>query len=336
MERSAIPAVTETQASGSGQTPTVAVVTPCYRVGERVLEVLARIGPEVHRIYLVDDACPDHTGDAVEARCTDPRVVVLRHATNQGVGGAMVTGYKRALADGATVVVKVDGDGQMDPALIPRFLRPILSGRADYAKGNRFFHVESLQAMPAARLMGNAALSFVTKISSGYWSLFDPTNGYTAIHAAVLALLPLDKIARDYFFESDMLFRLNVVRAVVHDVPMDAVYGGEVSSLRIGRIIPRFLGRHVVNFFKRVGYSYFLRDFQLASVNLVIGALAVIFGAAYGVDAWIDAARAGVSASAGTVMVATLPILLGVQLLLQAVGFDIQNQPTRPIHRDIE
>ncbi len=256
----------------------IAVVIPCYRVGEAIFGVLARIGPEVSRIYVVDDRCPDSTADKVEARNTDQRVVVLRHSVNQGVGGALITGYRRALADGMTIAVKLDGDGQMDPALIPRFVKPILAGLADYTKGNRFYHIESLTGMPRARLFGNAALSFLTKISSGYWRVFDPTNGYTAIHTAVLRLIPLDKIARDYFFESDMLFRLSLVRAVVHDVPMDAVYGDEKSGLKIAKVIPRFLARHTANSVKRVFYSYLLRDFQLASVNLIVGAIAVVGG----------------------------------------------------------
>ena len=316
--------------------PRVAVVIPCYRVGDAIFDILARIGPEVSHIYVVDDRCPEQTGDRVQARVTDPRVTVLRHTVNQGVGGALVTGYKQALADGQTIVVKLDGDGQMDPALIPRFVRPVAAGQADYAKGNRFYHLESLLSMPRARLFGNAGLSFMTKASSGYWRIFDPTNGYTAIHAAALRLIPLDKVARDYFFESDMLFRLNIARAVVQDIPMDAVYGDEKSGLKIAKVVPRFLLRHAVNFCKRVGYSYFLRDFQIASVNLVIGLAAIAFGIIFGITQWVDASRADVSASAGTVMIATLPIILGVQLLLQAVSYDIQNQPTRPIQKDFE
>ncbi len=323
-------------ADDAARMPLVAAVIPCYRVGDAIFDVIGRIGPEVSRIYVVDDCCPEHTADRVEARITDGRVVVLRHTVNQGVGGALVTGYKQALADDMTLVVKLDGDGQMDPALIPRFIKPILTGQADYTKGNRFFHVESLAGMPRMRLFGNAVLSFMTKLSSGYWRIFDPTNGYTAIHAVALRLLPLDKIARDYFFESDMLFRLNIVRAVVQDVPMDAVYGDEKSGLKIMKVIPRFLARHAANSAKRIFYSYFLRDFQLASINLVIGTLAVIGGGMFGVSRWILSNRNNVPASAGTVMVATLPIILGVQLLLQAVSYDIQNQPTQPIHKSFE
>src|SRR5215213_9976587 len=193
----------------------IAVVVPCFKVRDRVLAVLERIPPHVDTIHVVDDACPEETGAFVQAHCADSRVRVLTHRENRGVGGAMVTGYRDALAAGASVVVKIDGDGQMDPAALDRFVSPILGGRADYTKGNRFFDIELLKEMPRRRVFGNAVLSIVNKLCSGYWNIADPTNGYTAIHASVLALLPLDKLDRRFFFESDMLFRLNVMRAVV-------------------------------------------------------------------------------------------------------------------------
>jgi len=172
----------------------IAVVIPCFRVSRHVLDVIAGIGPEVSHIYAVDDACPERTGALIEARCPDPRVRVLTHPENRGVGGAMITGYQAALAAGADIVVKIDGDGQMDPALIARFTRPIASGSADYTKGNRFHDLEDTQAMPRVRLFGNALLSLVNKVASGYWDVMDPTNGYTAIHRCALAALPLAKL----------------------------------------------------------------------------------------------------------------------------------------------
>ena len=157
--------------------PRVAVVIPCFRVSRQILDVLGRIGPEVSRVIVVDDACPEHSGDLVERECRDPRVTVVRHGENRGVGGALVTGYRAALAEGADIVVKVDGDGQMEPTFIPTMIRPIVAGRADYAKGNRFYDLELLRAMPRVRLLGNAMLSLVNKIASGYWDVMDPTNG---------------------------------------------------------------------------------------------------------------------------------------------------------------
>ena len=203
----------------------IAVVIPCYRASDRILGVLGAIGPECAAIFVVDDGCPEGTGKLVRDRVTDPRVRVLSHDRNRGVGAAVMTGYRAALADGADIIVKMDGDGQMAPADLPALVAPILEGSSDYAKGNRFAELSGLPAMPVVRMIGNAALSFVTKFSSGYWDVFDPTNGYTAIHAEVVARLPLDRIAPRYFFESDMLFRLYTVRAVVCDVPMPALYG---------------------------------------------------------------------------------------------------------------
>ncbi|MBL8669441.1 MAG: glycosyltransferase family 2 protein [Alphaproteobacteria bacterium] len=310
----------------------IAVVIPCYRVGRAVLDVIARIGPEVARIYCVDDACPDRTADLVEREAKDPRVVVIRHAANGGVGAAVVTGYKAAMADGMRVIVKVDGDGQMDPALLPAFVGPILRGEADYTKGNRFYDPDGLKGMPPVRLVGNAALSLLTKASSGYWTVFDPTNGYTAVHAAVLDLVPLDRLARRYFFESDMLFRLNLARAVVLDVPMKAVYGSERSNLDPLRVAPEFLRRNLANLAKRIVYGYLLRDFNAASLALLAGLPLTLFGLVYGALTWAASAAANALTPAGKVMIAALPIIVGAQLLLTFFGFDMAAVPQRPIH----
>jgi glycosyltransferase involved in cell wall biosynthesis len=314
-------------------TATVAVVIPSYKVTRHILGVIAGIGPEVERIYVVDDRCPDNSGDFVSANCRDPRVKVLRHEQNQGVGGAVMTGYRAAIEDGATVIVKVDGDGQMDARLIPAFVAPILEGEADYTKGNRFFNLERIGAMPPMRLFGNAMLSLLTKLSSGYWDLFDPTNGFTAIHADAARFLPFDKISKRYFFETDMLFRLNTLGAVVADVPMDAVYGDEVSNLKISRIVTEFAAKHVRNFFKRLFYNYYLRNMSLASIELPLGVLLLVFGVVFGVTHWIQHAHERTATPAGTVMLAGLPIIMGFQLILAFLAYDIAAVPRRPLHK---
>ena len=311
----------------------VAVVIPCHGVRDHILHVLAAVPAEVSAIYCVDDACPDACGDLIEEYCGDDRVRVLRHDRNRGVGGATVTGYRAALRDGADIVVKLDGDGQMNPAQIPIMIQPIVCGEADYTKGNRFFHPEDVYAMPRVRLLGNVILSFLSKLSTGYWQIFDPTNGYTAIHAEILRRLPLDKLHRRYFFESDILFRLNTIRAVILDIPVPAIYGSETSGVRVLRAIPLFAFRHTANFFKRLFYNYFLRDFHVASVEWLVGPLLLLFGVAFGSYKWIDAIEAGVVATAGTVMLAALPIVMGLQLTLSALSFDIQSVPRTPIHR---
>jgi dolichol-phosphate mannosyltransferase len=312
--------------------PRLAVVVPAYRVSAHILGLLPKIGPEVSRIYVVDDCCPETSGKLVQEKCTDPRVKVIFHEKNQGVGGALVTGYKHALADDVDIVVKLDGDGQMDPAMIPYLIQPIVAGNADYTKGNRFFELDDVTGMPFIRMVGNAGLSFLTKLSSGYYGIFDPTNGYTAIHARVLSRLRLDKIHRRYFFESDMLYHLGQLRAVVLDVPMKAVYGDETSSLSVTKSLFTFGVNHIRNMFRRVFYSYFLRDFNPASVNLMAGITLGTFGFIYGVYRWIESGRTGVEASSGTVMIAALPFILGIQFLLSFFAFDAQNAPSIPLH----
>jgi dolichol-phosphate mannosyltransferase len=313
----------------------IAVVIPCYRVSGQIKAVIDGIGPEVERIYCIDDCCPDRSGDHIRRVVTDKRVRVIDHEANQGVGGAMITGYLAALADGANIVVKLDGDGQMDASLIQSFVQPIIHGYADYTKGNRFFRLEDVQAMPPVRLFGNAALAFLSKFSTGYWNLFDPTNGFVAIHRQALTNIPLHKISRGYFFESDMLFRLNTIGAVVIDIPMTARYGNETSSLKIGKLVFPFLGKHVTNFVKRIFYNYFLRDFNLASVELLAGTVLVVFGALFGVSRWMESAATGIPATAGTVMLAAFPVLMGFQLLLGFLNFDIQNTPTFPLQKKL-
>lgn len=308
----------------------VAVVIPSYRVKKHILNVLTAIGPEVFRIYVVDDCCPDQSGAFVRDNCTDPRVFVLRNGVNQGVGGAVMAGYRAALEDKADIVVKIDGDGQMDPSLISQFIKPIMEGQADYTKGNRFFNLDQLREMPAMRLFGNAVLSFLNKLSSGYWDIFDPTNGYTAIHASIAKQLPYEKISPRYFFESDILFRLNLLRAVVRDVPMDAKYGDEVSNLKITKVIGEFFVKHTRNLFKRVFYNYYLRDLSLASIELPLGLLLFFFGTSFGIYQWVHAVMDGVATPAGTVMLSALPTLMGLQLILAFLSYDISSVPRIP------
>ncbi len=313
--------------------PSIAVVIPCHREKAGILDVLAAVGPEVERIFVIDDACPEKTGDHVEAHAADPRITVIRHTANQGVGGATLTGYAAARNVGADVAVKLDGDGQMDPAEIPRIAAPVLEGRADYAKGNRFHSLEDVRQMPKARVFGNLGLSFATKLSSGYWDAFDPTNGFTAIHAKALDGLPFEKIDKGYFFESDILFRLYLARAVVRDVPMRARYGDESSGLKIGRVLWEFPLKHARNAIKRVLYAYFLRDFTMASIELFLALPFMAFGVAYGGYRWLESEATGVPATAGTVVLAALPIILGFQMLLGFLDHDTRNMPKEPLQK---
>ncbi len=316
--------------------PKISVVVPAYKSRQFIGDVLAAIGPEVHSIIVVDDACPEQTGRFVKDHCKDDRITVLFHEKNLGVGGAVITGYRHALNQEADIVVKIDSDGQMDPGDLPDIVAPILNGYADYTKGNRFYDIEDVKGMPVVRLIGNAGLSFLSKLSSGYWSIFDPTNGYTAIHRNALKALPLDKLAQRFFFESDMLFRLNIIRAVVEDVPIKARYGREKSNLSVSREIGKFFIYHMKNFFKRIFYTYYLRDFTVASIQLLIGAVLLIFGVVFGGNAWIKSIQSGQPATAGTVMVAALSVFIGIEFILAFFVYDYQFVPKNPLQSKLE
>ena len=310
----------------------IAVVIPSYKVSKHLVGVVKAIGPECQAIYVVDDACPENSGKHVLEKLASDRIHVLFHEQNQGVGGAVLTGYREAIKDGADIIVKIDGDGQMDTTLIGKLIEPILSGRADYCKGNRFYNPSDLRQMPNIRLIGNTFLSFMTKVSSGYWNSFDPTNGFTAIHAKVAAHLPMENVAKRYFFESDMLFHLNVMRAVVAELPTSAKYGDEVSNLKIIDVVGEFLCRNISNSIKRVLYSYFLRNFSVASIQVILGPFLILFGSMFGGYHWWLSSATGVPATTGSVMIAALPIIVGMQLFLSFVNFDIQNEPREPLH----
>ena len=316
----------------------IAVVIPCYKVRRQIAQVLEGLAGRVEHVYVIDDCCPEQTGQFVQQ--TFPTlgltgISVLFHPQNLGVGGAVITGYRQGLADGHKIIVKMDGDNQMDPACLPGLIAPLLDGEADYTKGNRFFDVYSLNAMPWVRLVGNAGLSFLLKAVSGYWDIMDPTNGYIAIHRIALSRLPLDRIEQRYFFECDMLFRLATIRAVVRDVPMPAIYGDEVSNLSVSRILLDFPGRCALRMIKRFFYRYILQDFNAGSLETIFGLALLVFGGTFGVWHWIGSVHSGQVASAGTVMIAMLPIVVGVQLLLSAIGFDIANRPSVSLQRSL-
>lgn len=311
-----------------------AIIIPCYKVADHIVALLESIPEELAaRIYIVDDRCPQGSGKLVQDRVKDPRVVVLFNPENLGVGGTVKRGFTQAAIDGYTYLVKMDGDGQMDPQELPKLVRPIHEGLADYTKGNRFFNPRALKGMPAVRVIGNGALSFMTKLSSGYWHLMDPTNGYVAIHAKVFQMLELDKIENRFFFETDMLCRLHLLGAVALDVPIPARYGEEESNLKIGHTIFSFSSKHFSRFFRRIIYDYFVHDFNIGSVQLVGGLILFGFGFPYGIYNWIEGKIAGTPTEIGVIMIAVLTTLLGFQLLLSALNYDVSRRSHMALHK---
>lgn len=309
------------------------VVVPAYRVEKHVIDVLTRMGPEVSKVWVVDDACPNKSGQIVQSEISDPRVQVIYHNSNAGVGGATITGYRAALQDNAELIVKVDGDGQMFPEDIGKLISPLISKEADYTKGNRFDSLQDLRKMPKLRILGNAVLSLMSKISTGYWSVNDPTNGFTAIHRSALDRVDLEKLSKRYFFESDMLFRLNLAGAVVRDVALPARYGDEKSNLKIRKVLFEFPLKHARNHLKRIGYRYYLREWSIGSIELVFGCLLSLTGAVFGLTTVLGAIARGEAATAGQVTFASLTIILGFQLILSFISYDIQSEPKIPLQR---
>jgi len=306
------------------------VIIPCYRVSGQVCQVIAELLELslVRRIVVVDDKCPDSSGLLVQEKYDgNPRVRVLFHAQNKGVGGAMITGYSYAFENGAQIAVKVDGDGQMPLAKLDQLVSPLLEGRADFTKGNRFYTPRQLAQMPLTRLVGNAGLSLINKFASGYWSVMDPTNGFIAIHKAAYAAIEPDKLSNDYFFESDLLYQLGIARAVVMDIPTPVIYGDEISSLNIRRTLFQFPTKLATRFFKRLLYHYFIRDFTIASLELLFGIPLLFSGLAFGLHNWAINAARDTTTPPGTVMIVGLLILIGFQLLLSALNYDIQREP---------
>ena len=305
-----------------------AVVIPAYKVAKHIKDVVSSVPPSVAYVIVVDDACPENSGKEAETTGRD-NLTVVRHEQNQGVGGAVITGYRKALELGADIIIKMDGDGQMDPSYLPALIEPIVKGEADYTKGNRFRDFDKLRDMPLHRLLANSVFSFCVKAASGYWDVVDPVNGYTAIHRSVLDRLSLDRIARRFFFESDMLINLNIAGAVVRDVAIPARYGEEKSTIAAWKLPLDFSARLLKGLARRVLLKYFIYDFNMASVYLVIGLPLFLFGVLFGAVRWVDSLATNTPTPLGTIMLAALPIILGLEMLLQAINIDINSVPRK-------
>ena len=313
--------------------PRVAVIIPAYKVRDSIVGVVEQIGSEVDTIIVIDDGCPQDTGNYLRKHSSDPRLTILTHAENRGVGGAMKTGYQYGLSLDLDIFVKLDGDGQMDSNRIKTLIKPLVDRFADYSKGNRFFSVEQIHLMPKKRILGNIILSFFSKISSGYWNIFDPNNGFTAINRLALERISIEKLSERYFFESDMLFRLNLARAVVVDIAMPPIYGDEVSNLSIKRTLFEFPLKHTRNFMKRLIYSYGLRDFSVASLEIIIGTILILFSSVYGIYNLQHSYYLDQPTEVGTLILIAMSFLSGLQLLLSFLAFDIENVPRTPISK---
>ena len=306
----------------------VAAVVPAYKEQEHIADVIRSMPELVDHIVVMDDASPDETAERARA-AADGRTVVITLPQNQGVGGAVLTGHRAALDLGAEVCVVMAGDGQMDPEFLPALLDPIADGRAQFTKANRFYGRGSFAGMPRTRIVGNVALSFLTKAASGYWNLFDPQNGYTAIHRDALDRIPWDQIARRYDFENDLLINLNILRVPAVDVPVPARYGRETSGMNLATVGPRIALRLFRGFWTRIWWKYVLQSFSAVALLLFSGLALVLVGSLVGL--WIIFQTLGPPiASAGTVLLCVGPLLSGIHMLLFAMMLDIQESAPSP------
>jgi dolichol-phosphate mannosyltransferase len=309
----------------------IAVVVPCYNVQEHIREVVHSLPDYVQHIILVNDASRDKTGEIID-QLADARVTAIHLPRNSGVGGAMLAGFAQASATGADIIVKMDGDGQMDPVYLAPLIEPLMLGKADYTKGNRFRSMASLAEMPMLRRIGNAALSFLAKLASGYWNIFDPTNGYLAARRETLELLPTHLIHRRYFFEHSMLIALGIIGAVVVDVPMFARYGTEKTNLRISRVLFEFPWHLVKGFLRRIWLRKVLYSLTMEAILGFFGVLFILVGGTFGLIELVHyAIKLRTPAPAGTVMTAALPIFLGFQMVINAILLDVQSVPAMPL-----
>ena len=307
----------------------VVVVVPAHNEEKLIGRVLETMPPLVDRVVVVDDASTDATAEILgeAGRRMGERLRVVRHPINGGVGAAIVTGYKAVLAEGAdrALVVVMAGDAQMDPADLPRLLMPLVKDLADYTKGNRLFTGEAWKIIPRHRYLGNATLSFLTKIASGYWHVADSQSGYTAITGEALAVLQLDRLFRRYGFPNHLLVELNNYDFRVRDVPIRPVYNiGEVSGIRLHRVVPTLSWLLVKCYFWRMKEKYIIRDFHPLVFFLAFGLF--LTGSGIGLGAWIVYHRltAG-TLSPNTVIFDAFCLIMGMQMLFFAMWMDMEH-----------
>ena len=315
------------------QNKAVIVIIPAYLAEKSIQKVISGIPDWVRAIIVVDDGSQDRTSEIVQSM-NNPKISLIQHNQNMGVGGAMITGYKKSLELGADIIVKIDSDGQMDPIYMDKLIQPIVLGKADYTKGNRFFYWKGTERMPLYRKIGNLSLSFLSKLASGYWDIFDPTNGYTAISAEIIPLLDFNHISNRFFFETSMLIGLRIIRAVVVDVYIPAKYEGEKSHLSAWKSLFEFPPKIIKGFLRRIIYEYFIRDFTQTSLLLFTGVVFSGFGLIWSLYYWLRSIKTGVVTTTGTVMIGVLPVILGIQFLLQALVMDTQNIPDNPVSNE--
>ena len=302
----------------------VAVVVPAHNEEKLIAETIRGIPEFVDRVYVVDDRSTDGTVSAVRA-LRDPRVELIEHEHNVGVGGAIITGYQRALAERVDVTAVMAADAQMDPADLETLAGAVALGEVDYAKANRLFTGQAWEVIPRYRYLGNAVLSLLTKIASGYWHVADSQSGYTAISLQYLELLDLDRIYQRYGFPNDLLVHLNVWNARVRDYPSRPIYGvGERSGIRLRKVVPKISWLLLKGFFWRMREKYVIRDFHPLVFFYALGLLATVIGLGLGI-AELVLRILGNHITPATIVLVALLLISGSQFTLFAMWFDMES-----------
>jgi len=308
----------------------ICVVIPYYNAENHIQNVIKKLPDFVDKIIIVDDKSPQTIPK--EILHLDRPVELLYNKINQGVGGAVKKGFNFAINNPCDIIIKLDADDQMDATYIPNLLDALIKNKFGYAKGNRFFDLKALKNMPLGRRTGNLILSFLVKAATGYWNNFDPTNGFFAIKKDILQKLDLEQLSSRYFFETSLLAELYYQNVAVADIPMPAIYGDEKSNMKVWKMPFVFLPRLIKLFTKRIFRSYFLFDFNIASLYIFFGVPFFFFGIFFGAYKWWFYASNNTPAPTGTVMIAVVSLILGFQLILQAIQFDIQKAPKSKIN----
>ena len=308
-----------------------ALIIPCYKVSKHILNVLENIGPEINYIFVIDDYCPENTGDLVKKKCSDQRVKVIRNEKNLGVGGSSLIGFKEAFKnENIDICIKIDGDNQMDPNEIKKIIDPLINENYDYVKGNRFLNNIQIENYPLSRFYGNIFLSFMSKLSTGYWDLFDPINGFTGIKREVLERLNLVNIDDRYYFESDMLFNLYNNKAKVKDVPVTITYDkDQIQNLNVFKESFNFFFKNLVKIYKRIKFNYFNRNFGLGSFFITSFLFFFIFTICYGGYNYIYYLSLNSFAPTGKILISAISCLLMILSLMIFLIIDNLNNPNK-------
>ncbi len=304
-------------------------VVPCYKSAKIAPLVVRDIINYVDMVICIDDKCPEKTGLAIENSIKSEKLKVIYQIKNKGVGGATKTGIRYAQKIKASIIIKIDSDGQMDPSNIPSLVEPIINKNSEFCKGNRFRNINVLTSMPKIRLLGNIALSFITKISTGYWELFDPTNGFIAINAEILNRIQYEKADDRYFFESDLLFRCGLCDISISEISIPTIYKNEKSDLNPLLEFFRYNIMHLIIFIKRVIYQYFLLDFNPGSLSILFSFISVSFTLIAGMRSILYYRNLGIESPLGVQILFLASSIISVQLILSFLYYDSTQRPLR-------